>query len=150
MDENEKEAFNISVRLLSRREYARKEIRLKLAQRGFAEDIIDSVLDQLLANGYQSDARFAMHFTRFRASKGYGPKRIRLELQQKGVDADVIDSGFEQSDVDWYARVAEVCQKKFKGQVADNWEEKARQTRFLDYRGFTTEQIESCLGLDFD
>jgi regulatory protein len=148
MDEDQKEAWNISVRLLSRREYTRKEIRLKLGQRGYPAELIDKVLEQLISNGYQSDARFAEHYTRFRASKGYGPKRIRLELQEKGVDAGLIDDGLLQSGVDWLARVAEVHSKKFKGQAADSWEEKSRQTRFLDYRGFTQEQIESCLHHD--
>ena len=97
MDEDLKEAWNISVRLLSRREYTRKEIRLKLGQRGYPAELIDKVLEQLISNGYQSDARFAEHYTRFRASKGYGPKRIRLELQEKGVDAGLIDDGLQQS-----------------------------------------------------
>jgi regulatory protein len=148
MDDDLKEAWNIAVRLLSRREYTRKEIRQKLDQRGFTGGLIDKLLEQLISNGYQSDERFAEHYTRFRASKGYGPKRIRLELQEKGVDGGLIDVGLQQSGVDWLARVAEVRSKKFKGQAADSWEEKSRQTRFLDYRGFTQEQIASCLHHD--
>jgi regulatory protein len=150
MDEELKEAWNIAVRLLSRREYSRHEIRLKLGQRGYATELIDKVLEQLITNGYQSDARFAEHYTRFRAGKGYGPKRIRLELQEKGVDAGLIDDALQEAGVDWLARVAEVHSKKFKGQSADSWEEKSRQTRFLDYRGFTPEQIASCLQHDPD
>ncbi len=148
MDEELKEAWNISVRLLSRREYTRKEIRLKLRQRDYTDALIDQVLEQLMTNGYQSDERFAEHYTRFRAGKGYGPKRIRVELQDKGVDDGLIDIGLQQSDVDWFERAAAVRDKKFKGQVADSWEERSRQTRFLDYRGFTREQIDACLGHD--
>ena len=146
MDQDLKQALDIALRLLSRREYARREIRHKLGQRGYANALIDEVLEQLQAKGYQSDERFAEHYTRFRAGKGYGPKRIRLELQEKGVDAAIIDEGLQQAEVDWFARAADVRDKKFKGQLADSWEEKSRQTRFLDYRGFTREQIESCLG----
>jgi len=148
MTEEQKEAWKIATGLLSRREYTCQEIRLKLHKKGIDREDADVVLDKLIENDYQSDARFTEHYTRFRASKGYGPKRIRLELKEKGVDAELIHEGLELAEVDWLERIAEVHQKKFKGQIADTWEEKNRQTRFLDYRGFTQEQIESCISTD--
>ena len=148
MTDDQKEAWKIATRLLSRREYTGREIRQKLSKKGVQNEDADIVLEALIKNGYQSDERFAEHFTRFRASKGYGPKRIRLELKEKGVDAQLIEQGLEQAEVNWLERVAEVREKKFKGQVADTWEEKNRQTRFLDYRGFTQEQIDSCISND--
>lgn len=143
-----KEARDIAIRLLSRREYSRKEIQQKLSQKGYQQTDIDQVLAFLVDHGAQSDQRFAEHFARFRASKGYGPKRIRLELKEKGVDNAVIELGLELAEVDWYQRAMEVCNKKFKGQVADSWEEKSRQSRFLAYRGFDREHIDACLGND--
>jgi regulatory protein len=148
MTEDQKEARDIAVRMLSRREYSRLEIQQKLTRHGCHQGDIENVLTMLVDNGSQSDERFAQHYARFRASKGYGPKRIRLELKEKGVDSHVIDQGLEQAEVDWFERAAEVCRKKFKGQCADTWEEKSRQSRFLDYRGFTREQIDSCLDID--
>jgi len=148
MTEDQKEARDIAIRMLSRREYSRMEIQQKLTRHGCQQDDIDSVLAMLVENGAQSDERFAEHYARFRANKGYGPKRIRMELKEKGVDSPIIDHGLEQAEVDWHERVAEVCRKKFKGQDAVTWEEKSRQSRFLDYRGFTREQIDFCLGID--
>lgn len=143
-----KEARDIAIRMLSRREYSRREIQQKLQRHGCEQADIDQVLTLLIENGAQSDERFAEHFARFRASKGYGPKRIRMELKEKGVESQIIDQGLASAEVDWYGRAAEVCHKKFKGQVAESWEEKSRQSRFLDYRGFTREQIDACLGMD--
>ena len=148
MTEDQKEARDIAIRMLSRREYSRLEIQQKLIRHGCHQDDIDSVLLMLADNGSQSDERFAEHYTRFRASKGYGPKRIRMELKEKGVDSLIIDHGLEQAEVDWRERAAEVCRKKFKDQNAVTWEEKSRQSRFLDYRGFTREQIDFCLDVD--
>lgn len=145
MTEDQKEAWKIATRLLSRREYSSKEISQKLKKHGIQADDADYVLNELMKNGYQSDERFAEHYTRFRASKGYGPRRIRLELKEKGVDAQLIEQGLVLSEVNWLERIAEVREKKFKGQQADTWEERNRQIRFLDYRGFTQEQIDSCV-----
>lgn len=143
-----KAARDIAIRLLSRREYSRQEIQQKLQQKGCEQSDIDQVLALLVESGAQSDERFAEHFARFRASKGYGPKRIRMELKEKGVDSSVIELGLELAEVNWYERAAEVYSKKFKGQVADSWEEKSRHSRFLAYRGFSREQIDACLGID--
>ena len=60
-----------------------------------------------------------------------------------GLSFDTTDEGLQQAGIDWFTRAAEVRDKKFSGQTADNWEDRARQSRFLDYRGFTAEQIES-------
>ena len=145
MDEDIKEAWLIATRLLSRREYSQHEISLKLRARDCKESVIEETLSTLVEQGYQSDERFTEHFTRFRASKGYGPKRIRQELREKGVSADVIEAGRKAAEVDWFERVTDVHAKKFKGEAADSWEQQGKQTRFLDYRGFTREQIEHCV-----
>ena len=66
-------------------------------------------------------------------------------LKEKGVEVSIIDVAIEQSETDWYELVEQVRSKKFKGQVPLTWEEKGKQRQFLDYRGFTQEQIESCI-----
>lgn len=145
MNEEIKEAWLIATRLLSRREYSQHELTLKLRARQCEEHVIDATLQTLVEQGYQSDERFTEHFTRFRASKGYGPKRIHQELREKGVADDVIATGMEAAEIDWHQRAADVHAKKFKGEIASSWEEQGKQTRFLDYRGFTREQIELCV-----
>jgi regulatory protein len=145
MNEDIKEAWLIAIRLLSRREYSQHEITLKLRAKQCEQSVIAETLNTLIKQGYQSDSRFSEHFTRFRASKGYGPKRIRQELRDKGVAEDVIEVGIEAAEIDWNQRAADVHAKKFKGEPAESWEEQGKQTRFLDYRGFTREQIEQCV-----
>lgn len=145
MTEDQIEARDIAMRMLNRREYSRREISQKLSQRGCQNEDIDVVLEMLGNHGYQSDERFAENYTRFRAGKGYGPKRIRLELKEKGVESQLIDQILAQAEIDWAGRVADVFRKKFKGQKAHTWEEKSRQSQFLDYRGFTRKQIELCI-----
>lgn len=151
ISERQKEVWNAATGMLARREHSRQELIRKLTSRDYEVALIDDVLDQLVKSGYQSDERFTGHYIRFRSGKGYGPSRIRMELIEKGVDETIIQQGLDNADIDWLELAESVRGKKFKGQVADSWEERGRQKKFLDYRGFTCEQIQHCInGDEFD
>jgi len=146
MNDEQAQIHDSAIRMLSLREHSRFELRRKLAQKKqFAAGDIEPVLDALQADGLQSDHRFAEQYIRSRSNKGYGPNRIRLELKEKGISDDLASIGFEQSEIDWFELVRQVKHKKFKDKIATDWQEKSKQIKFLDYRGFTQEQIRTCV-----
>jgi regulatory protein len=55
---------------------------------------------------------------------------------------------FEELDVDWIASVDAAWRKKFDS-CAKDFREYAKQARFLQYRGFTADQISRVLTSDF-
>ncbi|MEF8833665.1 MAG: RecX family transcriptional regulator [Halofilum sp. (in: g-proteobacteria)] len=65
------------MRLLARREHAAAELAAKLEQRGYARAAIDAEIEQLAAEGLQSDERFAMLFVEQRVARGDGPLKLR-------------------------------------------------------------------------
>jgi regulatory protein len=73
--------------------------------------------------------------------KGYGPVRIGRELREKGVEPELIEELLAAPALDWLERAARVREKKFGRGKATNYREQARQARFLQYRGFSSEQI---------
>lgn len=121
--------------LLARREHSRQELHAKLRQKGFARADIETVLDDLIEQGWLSDARFAEAFIRHRAARGYGPVRISAELHQRGVPSDAAAIGWAQSPVDWEANIQRVLQKRYTGSP-DGWDEQAKRFGFLTRRGF--------------
>lgn len=125
---------------LSRRDYAREELARRLARRFGEEAPVEGVLDWLEAQNFLNEARFAEAFVRSRIDRGQGALRIRRELEQRGVEAARIEQALEDADCDWFALAAEVRQRRFSAPPAGNTREKARQLRFLQYRGFTAEQ----------
>lgn len=94
-----------------------------------------------------NDARFAEHFIYYRRNKGYGPIRIRLELIEKGIKEDLIDQHLNIADNTWFDDARHVWKKRFKEILPQDFTTRARQMRFLQYRGFTREQIESVFKL---
>lgn len=131
----------IAMDLLSRREHSRRELLDKLKLREFVGEEVEAYLDRLAERGLQSDERFAQSYLRMRVMAGYGPRRIQQELKQRGIGESEISLLFEQEAIDWYKVALETWQKKFNQQPGNDLKLKAKQSRFMQYRGFDFEVI---------
>lgn len=129
--------------LLARREHSRAELERKLGKRKYDAAAIVEVLDGLEASGALAAGRFAESFIRSRVAKGQGPARIRLDLKAHGIDVTEWRALLE--DCDWAGLAREVRNKRFGTAVPADFKERARQMRFLQYRGFELEHIHAAL-----
>lgn len=118
---------------------------MKLAARGLQDADVAAALDNLARVGLQDDLRFARAYVRYRSGRGYGPRRIAQELRQRGVDDALSGVALGAAEHDWFELAHKVRQKKFCVDP-DSFTERARQTRFMQYRGFDSEQIRYALG----
>jgi regulatory protein len=143
-----KEARNRALSWLARREYGRRELIDKLVQRGCGEEAATQVVAALTTEGLVSDERFIETLLHVRRVRGYGPLYIRRELEEKGIDRSTIERWLDVGSRDWIEDVRRVNKKKFGGKQPVSLAERAKQTRFLQYRGFTHEQIRQALGSD--
>lgn len=131
--------------LMARREHARAELKGKLNQRfPDMEREVTLVLDQLESEGLLNDSRFAGLFLASASRKGKGPLYIRQHLRQKGVSEQLVEEAFRESEVDWFSLAKQVLEKRFGGPGGVAYSEKAKRMRFLQYRGFTGDQIAYC------
>ncbi|MEO9523568.1 regulatory protein RecX [Marinobacter alexandrii] len=144
-DDQEYKARSAALRLLARREHSRLELSLKLRQRKIESAIIEQVLDDYEDEGWLDDDRFADVYARQRMDIGYGPLRILGELQQRGVHRTP-QCLKDMTEEDWCRRAVLLREKRF-GLVdlEDDWDEKVRQARFLNRRGFSSSQVDSAL-----
>lgn len=81
---------------------------------------------------------------RQRAARGYGPRRIAAELRERGIADGLAAEVLDEADSDWFAAAAAVRLKKF-GERPTLITQRAKQTRFLEYRGFESAQIRHAL-----
>ncbi len=109
--------------------------------REYPETVIDDVLVELRQRGLQSDRRFTESFIHVREQRGCGPLRIRAELRERGVAVELIDEFVDVNALSWGERLAVARRKRFGNDYPRDYRERARQARFLQRRGFTTEQI---------
>lgn len=144
------EARKKAMDYLARREYGQLELRKKLTQFGFEPDVAASAVEQLRDDGLQDDRRYAESFLQSRISQGKGPVRARLDLDERGLDGALIEDVLEESATDWVELAIEVRLKKFSTAAPRDFKEKARQMRFLQYRGFEPEHIQAALAAHGD
>jgi len=132
-----------AVRLLARREHSRAELARKLGEHGTQEEI-DTVLQSLAESGLLSDARFAEAYVRSHAAR-FGAARLRQTLRQKGIAVELIDAQLAGNDAgDELTRARSLWARKYDAPPADA-REWARQARFLQSRGFSSDVIRKLL-----
>ncbi len=132
--------------LLARREHSQLELRRKLGAREFPDDLIEQALHGLQDDGLLSDQRFAGSFAGSRLRRGQGPQRILAELRQRGVADALALRAVEELRADWFAEARAVRARRFGADTPADFKERARQARFLQYRGFTAEQAMAATG----
>ena len=134
--------------LLARREHSEYELTLKLTRKGHPPEEVAAVLADLKVQGLLSDERFTESLVNSRRERGYGPLRISQDLRSKGVAQELVERWIDANDPQWLDVLRAVWTKKFGGEQPNSYKEWARQARFLQSRGFSSEQIRQVV--DFD
>jgi regulatory protein len=109
--------------------------------RGYGETSIQTVVEALGKEGLQSDSRYTENYIHNRIEKGYGPVRIVHELREKGVDDELIALYLAEQRPDWLQLAGQVRIKRFGRKLPQDFKEQAKQSRFLQQRGFRGEDI---------
>jgi regulatory protein len=146
---DEAEPRALALALLARRDFASHELREKLDAKGIDPAATAVVIADLMRAGLLNDERYAQNYVSYHAGRGRGPVRIALELRRRGLAAESIDAALA-SGPDWNALARKVCRAKFGSQPPANWAQRARQARFLQYRGFSSDHIRTATGAEPD
>ncbi|MDB9694015.1 regulatory protein RecX [Acinetobacter nosocomialis] len=125
--------------LLTRRDYSKAELIEKLAR--YAQNIeeVNQLVEELSEQNYQSDQRVAEQMLASQIRKGKGPKRIQQALKNKQIENDLIAD--EIHEIDWVEQAYQLKVKKFGEDIEKDPKLKAKQIRFLQYRGFDLDVI---------
>lgn len=149
-DKPKTSAYDRALGLLARREHSRRELKLKLRQKGYEGEEAGAALDRLGEQHYQDDERFAHSLVRSRVAQGYGPMRVRAELKSHGLSDSRIRAVLDEAAVDWDASALAHLRRRFGGKSSPDREERARRAQFLLRRGFPAATVRSVTHADVD
>jgi regulatory protein len=139
-------AMDYAVALLARRDYSTHDLKKKLEERGYNEHAREVVVDDLESWGKVNNERYSQNMVAFRARRGHGPARIRNVLQKSGLDRAAIDVAVKGEEApDFLALARTTRSRKFGPDLPADRKERARQARFLQYRGFSNDHIRAVL-----
>lgn len=141
---SEKEIKDKALKLLSRREHSRLELRQKLLRRDFNFSEIEPVLDELAERGYIDDERFAEEWIHSRKnSRPRGRFLIRAELKEKGVSSDIIEDKLNSmiAPSEEVEMAVELARKWLRGKDRDQKSIENKLSRYLYRKGFSRDII---------
>lgn len=132
-----------ALKYLSLREHSRLELVHKLTPHAQENDDVEALLDTLEAAKLLSAARFSESLVQRRATK-FGNCRILSELHHHNIDGEILENIKANLIQDEVSRAWIVWSKKFSVPPA-NAEERAKQFRFLQQRGFSGSAIQAVM-----
>ena len=146
MDEEYKQALSAALRLVSHHDRTECELRKKLSDRGFQEEVIESVVCRLIDDNFINDRRYTEYYVTFYSSKR-SKKRIRMELTGKGISEEVISEYIDECDSN--AAVMKAYKKQLARRGLSEEDDIGRTdmekiAAALYRQGFTADDIRSC------
>ena len=86
------------------------------------------------------------------ARREHSRRELERKLGARGIDREQATEHFRAAAIDWAAIAISARDKRFGAGRPSDFKERARQARFLEYRGFDRGQIGRALGSgdDFD
>ncbi len=130
-------------RLCSRSERCSSDILRKVVALGIPEP--ESVVEQLVSEGYIDDARYARAFARDKSSlQGWGKVKIRVDLQRKNIDEPTITAALSEIDLEaaeQKLRKLALAKLRQLRSESDPRVRKAKLLRYLMGRGYTYDEI---------
>jgi regulatory protein len=133
-------AKTVAVRLLARRGRSRAELRRSLKTKGYEEETIQAVLEQMEGAGYVNDAEHARSYAEQLAGQGRsGPRAIYARLRARGIAPELASAASREAMAEEDEEAAALAQGRKRLRALEGLDVYTRRRRlyaFLARRGF--------------
>ena len=147
-------ALNKSLYLLKTKEYTKNEIKTKLTGGYYPEDIIDSVIAELINSKFLDDKRYAEGYISYHSALK-SRVAITSSLMQKGIDKEIIETAFEafaEENPDYEASLCKnLLERKYSSEAqAPDFETIKKAEMYLARKGFSYSTASNAVKEFFD
>lgn len=139
-----------TLKLLASHDRTEKELRDKLAAKGFSAEDIDSAITFASEYNYINDRSYADKYISDGIKlRRHGFTRIRTELLRRGVDRDTVDEAIESArqscEISPREQIEAVLDSRFSGADLSNPKERNRIFAYFARRGFSFDDIRGAI-----
>ncbi|RGU94910.1 regulatory protein RecX [Clostridium sp. AF15-17LB] len=131
-----------AMHLLNDMDRTEGQLRTKLGQGGYTEDMIDAAIDYVKAFGYINDDAYVRRFIMGRKERK-SRREMKAALSQKGIPKEQIDAAMEEcyGTEDSQAAIRKILEKKKYDPATAQDAEKRRIMGYLTRKGFSYDDI---------
>lgn len=138
-----------AMNLLKSRDYTTQQLRSKLEQGFFPEEIVEKALEYVASFHYTDDLRYAIGYITYH-EESRSRRRIEMDLQKKGISKEIIEKAwltFEENggEHDEISQIERLLEKKRYNPEETDYKEQQKIVAFLMRKGFKIEQIRGCM-----
>ncbi|MBR5336397.1 MAG: RecX family transcriptional regulator [Lachnospiraceae bacterium] len=148
-EEERKNARGYALKLIGYRSRCEAEVRRKMREKCYSEEITEDTISYLTDNGFLNDEEFVRLYIESKLDiNKYGLNRIEYNLKGMGISRDVIRKCLAEysEDVDEYALALPLAKKKLASLEKDDRETKYRKlSGFLGRKGYSYDVISRIL-----
>lgn len=142
--EDKIKAYNYAVFLLSRSSKSEKQLKLKMLDKGYDEEIINNAIERLKSNKYINDDDYSERLIHDKINfSKWGKLKIKEALYNKGIDKQIIDEKLSViSNEDENQRALQLAEKKLKSLMNEEpLKRKIKLSNFLINKGFDYDTV---------
>ncbi|HLW19364.1 MAG TPA: regulatory protein RecX [Cyclobacteriaceae bacterium] len=129
-------------------ERCQKEVRDKLYEYGLHPNEVENLVTAMILEGFLNEERFAKAFARgkFRIKK-WGKLRIVRELKFRVSSDNLVRTALKEiDDQEYWETLMYLAEKKLmESKEKDEFKKKAKLYRFLTYKGYETDLVQSAI-----
>lgn len=148
LTQEQKIAFDKAAILCSQSEKCTSEIQDKLKLWGFSDNASEPVIEQLIAEKYLDDERFARAYVKdkFRFNR-WGKQKIEYMLRAKKINQEILELALEEIDAENYSENLKklIADKEKTIKAKDQYDKRNKLMRFALGRGFESGKIYAAL-----
>lgn len=140
-------AYMVALRFVGYRPRSRKEIEVRLREKGHAEDAISRTIQKLVEQKIIDEEQFAIMWTEDRLFlQKKGRRLIQQELQQKGLSKEQIQGALANVDEEAELEAAyDTAKKKWLTTKGEPFERKHKLAGFMLRRGYSSTMVNTVL-----
>lgn len=139
-------ARDYALKLLSFKDRSEKEVRKKMAQKGYGEEETEETVAFCREYGFIDDERYAERFVHDASEiKKLGAARIKRELREKGIAQDITEKAVLGLENERETLASEI-KRRFADADFSNPKEKNKVIGYFARRGFSVRDIIHAMG----
>lgn len=137
----DKRAKKRAMYLLQKMDRTEYQLRRKLEENGYPQEIVECAVDYVKAYHYIDDFRYASAYIRYRQGQK-SRLQLKMSLQQKGVSGEVIDRALEEAYTEGEEELVEkLLEKKHYDPENTDQKERYKIYQYLMRKGFAGETV---------